>query len=672
MIGKPSYLFLTYKVFPILILVLFNKSFQSKQTDEFERITHYYEKGLQCEKVLPDSALYYYQNGLTLIDYYLKNKNVVKVDSTDLYETFYLSRIGKLFHRQNKFSFAGNYLQKALSKAIEINNDSLTADTYFSIGEIYLENGSYDKAINSYKEALIIYIDNDYPEDVFWTNIGLGIVYRECGKTELAKQHYNDAIQFGEEQSDPFFIGVGYNNLGNLYRQIGDYESAIRNLQVAYKNFEEYGQDIFISDCLDSMGQLYFEIHSYDRALEYFKNSTTIAEKAEDKYRLMGCYANLANTYGEMGEKENSLLYFSKTIELAQAVGDKSRLSEVYIKLAKHYQKNNENKNALLHLRKALSISREIGDTVSIASSLNTLSQIYFEDNRLDSAYTYSYSAYTLAKEKKLLKILKESSFTLSKIYETQNNYKQAYNYFRIYEASKDSLLNADKLRILEETEAKFNLERLEKEKLEVESQALRADKEIQMKNVFIAALIIFLLIFIYFTIRFIIKKRKEKISIETKSKNLTKRIDLLKSQLDSRNRELAAKAVIISNNNKVLEEITEGIEDCLDEGKNERDFLKQLKNQLESIYQEKSWDNFLQHFEQVHPDFYKKLMKKYPDLTQNELKICAFLRMNLNTKEISNITRQSVKSVEVARTRIRKKLSLEHNDNLTAIIQNI
>lgn len=63
---------------------------------------------------------------------------------------------------------------------------------------------------------------------------------------------------------------------------------------------------------------------------------------------------------------------------------------------------------------------------------------------------------------------------------------------------------------------------------------------------------------------------------------------------------------------------------------------------------------------------FYKRLLADYPDLTKNELRLCAFLRLNLSSKEISSITQQTPHSITVARSRVRKKIGLETNEKLT------
>ena len=72
--------------------------------------------------------------------------------------------------------------------------------------------------------------------------------------------------------------------------------------------------------------------------------------------------------------------------------------------------------------------------------------------------------------------------------------------------------------------------------------------------------------------------------------------------------------------------------------------------------------EEFEVRFQNVTDDFEKKLLQKHPNLTPNEKKICSFLKLNMTSKEISNLTSQSIHSIEVARTRLRKKLNLSNS----------
>lgn len=84
------------------------------------------------------------------------------------------------------------------------------------------------------------------------------------------------------------------------------------------------------------------------------------------------------------------------------------------------------------------------------------------------------------------------------------------------------------------------------------------------------------------------------------------------------------------------------------------------------------SWEDFEIRFQQVYTGFYKKLNTDYPDLTPNELRLCAFFRLNMTTKEIAAITYQSANSIVVARYRLRKKLGMEKEENLVSFLSKI
>jgi len=660
-------------IFPLLlILILLNSNSytlilqKSEETNLETKLQSFIQKGEKLESLFQDSAVYYYQKGLES----LSDKELTS-DQTFL-RIKVLTKIGQIFHQQSKYSLASDYYKKALKCSWEIEHDSLLAECNFNLAEICLENGSYSTAIESYKIAKELFEKINLSEGVFWTDIGLGIVYRELGNTEYSKKHYEFAKQLGESENRKDHIAISYNNLGNLFTQIGEYETALIYLQQALKSFETYGEEKFISDCLESIGEVYAETGDNNRAMEYFNKSTEIAEILGDNYRLLSRYANKAKLFAEIKDNNNALMYFSKTIELAQSIGDKARLSEVLIMVADFYRLNDDLESSLNNLNQSLAISKEVGDTVSMALAYNSLSESYFLRDNKKLAYESALKAFQISSQKDLKKTLSQSASKLSTILEIRGNHKDALYYFKIHQRTKDFLFNSEKIKIVEDTEAKYNIERIEREKLELENEALIREENIQKRNNLILALIIVLGLLGIISAWYIIRKRNEKLKDSKKSIRMKEKIDLLNNKLSERNRELTTKALLISQNNEVLKDVVVSIEDYLKNGPSDKNILKRLKNQLQEIYEEKSWDEFIHHFEQVHPKFYITLMKKCNDLSSMEQKVCAFLKMKLNTKDISQITGQSTKAIEVMRSRIRKKLELPHEESLTKTIQNI
>ena len=97
---------------------------------------------------------------------------------------------------------------------------------------------------------------------------------------------------------------------------------------------------------------------------------------------------------------------------------------------------------------------------------------------------------------------------------------------------------------------------------------------------------------------------------------------------------------------------------------------VKQIERVIESdVRLDKNWERFESHFDQVHENFFKRLRSNYPQLTPKDQKLCAYLRMNLTTKEIAPLLNISVRGVEISRYRLRKKMELDSDVNLVSFI---
>ena len=100
---------------------------------------------------------------------------------------------------------------------------------------------------------------------------------------------------------------------------------------------------------------------------------------------------------------------------------------------------------------------------------------------------------------------------------------------------------------------------------------------------------------------------------------------------------------------------------------------LRQISRKIDrDIRNEKNWEVFERYFDEVHQEFLHRLKEKHPDLTPGELRLCAYLRMNISTKEIAPLMNISVRGVEISRYRLRKKLNLPHEANLSTYILSI
>ena len=164
-------------------------------------------------------------------------------------------------------------------------------------------------------------------------------------------------------------------------------------------------------------------------------------------------------------------------------------------------------------------------------------------------------------------------------------------------------------------------------------------------------------------------QRLQERIRAEQKVNQLLKQKHQM--EMDLINRELATSSIFISQKNKIIGLIKKDINRLLktEQSINRADITKVLKTIDENIKFDNDWYRIKAHFEKIHPGFFDRLRKKFPQLTPNDHKLCALLRMNLNTKEISHILKITAPSTEISRIRLRKKLDLSKGINLTQYI---
>jgi PAS domain S-box-containing protein len=162
--------------------------------------------------------------------------------------------------------------------------------------------------------------------------------------------------------------------------------------------------------------------------------------------------------------------------------------------------------------------------------------------------------------------------------------------------------------------------------------------------------------------------KKAEKLEKEL----LQKEKEQLEKDLAAKNRELNTRITQLIETNELVSGVISKLKDIVkidEEDKNRQ--IKFVIHDLLNHSNEDLWLQFEITFGQTHPSFYDNLYKQFPTLTPNERKLCAFLKMNLSTKDISSITHQTIRSLEIARFRLRKKMGLLRSVNLPKYLSN-
>jgi len=239
----------------------------------------------------------------------------------------------------------------------------------------------------------------------------------------------------------------------------------------------------------------------------------------------------------------------------------------------------------------------------------------------------------------------------------------------------KDSIFNLEKSKQIAEMEARFDIVKKEKE-----NQILKQNIQLQYRNLWLLfiglALVILLSVMLFYYSRFKNKSLRQKTLLleqEGQLKELEKsRIEdqlfaeqeinkLQTEKLEQQNRELSTRILHAINKNEAMNNILSEIEQLSKTGNNEISGcygkVKRIVN--DNINFDKEWHQFKLHFEEVNPGFFYNLHQKFPTLTQSELKLCAYYRINLDTKEIARLLNVTNAAIQKGRHRLRKKMDI-------------
>ena len=137
------------------------------------------------------------------------------------------------------------------------------------------------------------------------------------------------------------------------------------------------------------------------------------------------------------------------------------------------------------------------------------------------------------------------------------------------------------------------------------------------------------------------------------------------------KNRELASKALYLLSKNETLTSVTDMLDkiDLQSETPN-ADLIKNAKNTISrNINLDEQWENFKVHFEEVHTGFFSRILQDYPSLSQTDLRLSAYLLINLNNKEIAQISNISPDSVRKRKQRLKEKLNLTKEQDIRTLL---
>lgn len=401
--------------------------------------------------------------------------------------------------------------------------------------------------------------------------------------------------------------------LAILYARLNDKNLALLYFNKLWKHYNSVKDYYYMAQTKINIGRLNFQYGAPKLALKYYQEAAVYLKKRPDEKLLIILNTNIGETYIHLQDYEKAKIFLDKARSSINKNTDDSTKSWIYLVSSDFYRKIDDANQAVFYAHEA----------EKYESTTNTFAQ----KNVLEALY----KAYLLKKD-----------------------YKNSAKYFLSYDSVRDSLKIEEKAVNVEKTKLEYA------SKIKSQQQKLDYNQKRFTLILTICILVILLLILSIFMIRY--KSRLLKIKLEHELKEY-KEIQL-KQELEKRNKELTIKTIKEAEQKELFHVLVDDLKKIqLTAGENN---VKQSVNLVINMMNHNSvhnnWEEFELRFSNVYESFYEKLNAKHPDLSVMDKRICALIKLNLSTKEIMNITKSSLRSVENIRTRLRKKLGLTNS----------
>jgi tetratricopeptide (TPR) repeat protein len=623
----------------------------------------------------PDSAIFYYQ----LIFDHPALKRVSPGNELPELDLAFLRTViralnytGNIYYYDDQFNRSEYYYQRALEIAELSGQKNYVARALFDIGYIRYVTNAYSEAEKLFEESGQLYEETGNVPGRFDALHARGLTSRRLGNYEVADSSYREALEVAEILNDSILMADVWVNLGILLCEQARLEEGIILFEKALDHYERINDKRAVSLALLNIGVVLKMVEEYEKSLSYIQRSTHIEELQGNKSQLVVRYYNLADLYLEMGENEKAFEYCQKIESVASEIGSQPFKAECNFLMGKYYFLEDELEKAGLYFRIAADSAMNSNHQPLITNILLWRAKTAIRLDNLREAIRHGLQAHQNAQAMNQAILEKEATEVLFNAYEKMGDLGEALQWHKQLMSLSDSISYSNKQKEISKIEAKYNYDKKERENELLRNTAALQDQKLRNRKIATIALIMGIGLSI--AIIFLLFKRNRDARLLYKQQQMLhlQKLEEIEKELDGKQRELASKMMFLNQKNELINRIIRGLQEIQDSPEQSTAELGDILSELRVESPESNWKEFETQFNQVHPDFYKRLYEKHPGLTSYEQRICAFLRMNLNSKEISAITGRSLKSIEVTRSRIRKKVGLSRKDNLNSFLASV
>lgn len=481
---------------------------------------------------------------------------------------------------------------------------------------------------------------------------------------------------------------LAINNIGANYYSMLDYGEALNYYLESYTIAVKELEPKYEMVVLNNIAILYSKEKNFEKAREYFLKAYTIARDNKDAVKT-GLYAmNLGNVANETKKAAEAKAYFTESIPYLNNAPE--LLVMAHTGLAENELLQGNPQAARRQAQAIYSTTGNLEYNDVGLSLLFIIAKSYLQEKNYGMAKATLQDI--LLKEPNLE--TKKSAFELlCDIYMQNKLPEEALRY-------KDSIISTDRKlnevkngRLFENSRVKFEMQNYKNE-LALNEEKLAGERKLffYILSVIVAVVVIVILalrnVWVKNRQKQLIAERNEKEmalelekekndhlllekQVQEKESSLMLEQERLKSEIEARNRKLSAKALYLTERDRLIEDILQSLSGIPQLEKDTRlsGHIRTLRAHLKS---NDEWDSFITHFEEVNSGLLTKLKTLHPALTANDIRFIAYIYMNLSTKEIASMLNITAEACRKRKERIAAKMELTENVTLYDYISSI
>lgn len=503
----------------------------------------------------------------------------------------------------------------------------------------------------------------------------------DAGKLKVEDKQYSDAIDaFKNSKSildsikDESLLPDVLYEIGNVHYSINDFTKALEYYLKSLEVTESQNDPIKTAKIKHVIGDLHLRLGQCNRAFEYLFSAQDLMKssnvKKEDEQKIL---QSIGIAYGSCGDLDSAQFYFEQILNLVDQPYSGMFTGGVINNLGAIYSKKDANSEALLMYDDALKLFTKDSIDLGIAVTKGNIAYIYKKQKKYIDAIDLYNEAITLFKKENALVYLRDNYQNLSEVYELNGDFKKALEYNNYFLELNDSISNSEVIADMNNLQMQYEIKKKDQEVLIAQQKADLIESQSEVQRVWLLLIIGGVLLI---TVILFLAYRNNKVSLlnsELEQTVLKQEKRELNRKLNSKSKELEGFALSIVEKNQLLEQLKNQLADLSVDDAADVNQIKEITNTINNrLYIEKDKKEFELQLDETYQAFFSNLDKKYPDLTKNERRLCSLLALELSSKDIAIILNISSDGVKKSRYRLRKKLGLESDTDLSEFMKNI